>query len=97
MVEKTNSIDEWCQNIDGEFITMCDYYYLRGTEKVSYHVVWSIIEILQPFYGLLMEQVNILHSMQIEFESENKVPYMYEFFPFFLTPKSTVLRRKKWA
>lgn len=92
---KFGNVDSWQQNIDGEWITTCDFHYLlQATEKASYHVVWSIIRLLHPFYFLLKAQTRKLHAMQNT--SSPDIPYMYEFFPFFLIKKKIVLRKKQW-
>ncbi|MCG9746419.1 hypothetical protein [Shewanella sp. Isolate8] len=95
-----NNVDQWQQNINGEWITSCEFYYLlKATEKASYHVIWSIISLLRPFYSLLREQVYTLHEMYSDSTSGDKeeIPYLYEFFVFFLKSKHSVLRKKQWA
>jgi hypothetical protein len=90
------NVDNWQQNINGEWITDCEFYYLlKATEKSSYHVVWSIISILKPFYYLLQTQTRMLHQMGDG--SSTDIPYLYEFFPFVLASKRVVLRKKNWA
>jgi len=87
--------DAWCQHINGEPITTIDFhYYMLTTEKANPHIIWSIIDMLRPFYSLLHEQVRILHD---KWNHEKSIPFMYEFFPFFLTHKHVVLKRKQWA
>lgn len=77
---------------------MLDFYYLMfATEKANPHVVWSVIEILRPFYGLLRHQCHELHELYALQGKENEIPFMYEFFPFFLTRKSSALRKKQWV
>lgn len=93
---KFGDVDNWQQNINGEWITGCDFYYLlKATEKSSYHVVWSIIGILKPFYYLLKAQTYKLHEMG--HDSSTDIPHIYEFFPFVLKSKNSVLRKKRWA
>ena len=95
---KNGPPDQWVQNIDGEWITMIDFHYLyHATEKASYHVVWSIIDLLNPFYHLLQKQVYRLHEMNSDLAGSEEVPHMYEFFPFLLSHKSSVLRKKQWS
>lgn len=90
------NVDNWQQNINGEWITDCEFHYLhKATEKSSYHVVWSIICILKPFYYLLKAQTHKLHQMGDTLSTN--IPYMYEFFPFVLACKRSVLRKKNWA
>lgn len=89
--------NRWKQNINGEWITYCDFYFLlMATEKANKHIIWSIIQILYPFYHILGYQVQKVH----EFDSashENEIPFMYEFFSFFLTSKESTLRKKQWV
>jgi len=97
---KFGDVNNWQQNLNGEWISGCDFYYLfQATEKASYHVNWSIISLLYPFYHLLQTQVFRLHKMQDALPEKipDEVPFMYEFFPFFLTSKSKVLRKKQWT
>ncbi len=87
--------DSWRQHINGEPVTTIDFhYYMLTTEKANPHIIWSIIDMLRPFYSLLHEQVRILHE---KWNHEESIPFMYEFFPFFLTHKHAVLKRKRWA
>lgn len=98
IVEHSGMASSWQQNVDGEWITMLDFYYLMlATDKANPYVVWSVIEILRPFYGLLRHQSFELHELYASKGKENEIPYMFEFFPFFLTPKSSVLRKKQWV
>jgi len=95
---KNGNPSQWVQNIDGEWITMIDFhYFFQATEKASYHVVWSIINLLNPFYSLLKKQVYRLHKMQNDLSKSEEIPHMYEFFPFLLASKQTVLRKKQWV
>ncbi|MEP2650426.1 MAG: hypothetical protein ABJH06_00395 [Paraglaciecola sp.] len=87
--------NSWCQNITGEPVTTIDYhYYMLTTEKATPHIIWSVIDMLRPFYSLLHEQVRILHD---KWNQEESIPFMCDFFPFFLTQKHAVLKRKRWA
>ena len=87
--------DSWCQHINGEPVTTIDFHFLMlTTEKANPHIVWSIIDMLRPFYNLLGEQVRILHE---KLNYEENIPFMSEFFSFFLTHKYTVLKRKRWV
>ncbi|CAK2847129.1 conserved hypothetical protein [Vibrio crassostreae] len=98
VIERSGMASSWQQNVDGEWMTMLDFYYLMfATEKANPHVVWSVIDILRPLYGLLRHQCHELHELYALKGKENEIPYMYEFFPFFLTPKSSVLRKKQWV
>lgn len=97
VIERSGMASSWQQNVDGEWVTVLDFYYLMSaTEKANPHIIWSIIEILRPFYGLLRHQCYELHELYAQQGKENEIPYMYEFFPFFLTPKSSALRKKQW-
>jgi len=89
--------DSWQQNLDGEWVTTFEFVYLlSATEKANYHVVWSIISLLRPFYHILQHQIYRIHELTSEQGSQIELPHMYEFFSFFLTPKHIVLRKKKW-
>ncbi|MBD1571546.1 MULTISPECIES: hypothetical protein [Aliivibrio] len=97
-IDRNGLATNWKQNINGDWITILEFTYLRHTtEKASYHVVWSIIDMLRPFYYVLQYQTYRIHQLNVDNNASNEVPHMYEFFPFFLTPKSSVLRKKKWA
>jgi len=86
------------RNINGDLMMMSEYHYLyHATEKANFHIVWSVISLLTPFYSLLMKQSHDLHDLADLLGEKQTVPYMYEFFPFFLTPKSLVLKRKSWG
>lgn len=88
------ALDSWCQNITGEPVTTIDlHYYLLRTEKANPYIIWSIIDMLRPFYSLLREQVRMLNETWSQKES---IPFIYEFFVFFLTNKNTILKRKSW-
>lgn len=99
-VDKMNMASSWYhgRNIDGELMMMSEFHYLyHATEKANFHIVWSLISLLSPFYSLLSKLSHKLHSLAESIGAKQTVPYMYEFFPFFLTPKNLVLKRKKWG
>ncbi|MCG9565506.1 hypothetical protein [Vibrio chagasii] len=86
------------RNINGDLMMMSEYHYLyHATEKANFHIVWSVISLLTPFYSLLMKQSQDLHVLADLLGEKQTVPYMFEFFPFFLAPKSLVLKRKSWG
>ncbi|ENH9245599.1 hypothetical protein ABWZ84_003455 [Vibrio cholerae] len=86
------------RNINGELMTMLEYHYLyHATEKANFHIVWSLISLMTPFYSLLRKQSHDLHNLADSRGAKQTVPYMYEFFPFFLAPRSLVLKRKSWS
>ncbi|HFD4038247.1 TPA: hypothetical protein ACF3XN_002996 [Vibrio parahaemolyticus] len=98
VVDRSGMAGNWQQNVDGEWITMVDFYYLMcATEKANPHIVWSIIEMLRPFHSLLGHQCKELHNLYASQDKQNDIPYMFEFFPFFLIPKSSALRKRQWA
>lgn len=98
MAVNLEELGEWKQGIDGEFVTSIDFYYLMlATEKANPHVIKSIIEILYPFYWLIKHQCNELANLFSVQNKESEIPCMFEFFSFFLTPKSSILRKKRWA
>ncbi|MBE0370998.1 hypothetical protein PAUR_b1151 [Pseudoalteromonas aurantia 208] len=97
---KYGDVSHWYQNLNGEWITDIDFYYFfTATEKASYHVSWSIISLLRPFYYLLQAQTIKLHDMQNSLPEKvpEDLPHMYEFFSFLLENKSSVLRKKQWV
>lgn len=99
-VDEMNLASSWYhgRNIDGELMMMSEFHYLyHATKKANFHIVWSLISLLSPFYSLLSKLSHKLHSMAESIGVNQTVPYMYEFFPFFLTPKNLVLKRKKWG
>lgn len=56
------------------------------------YCVWLVISLLEPFYELIYDLCSAIHKI----EEGSSVPAMYEFFPFLLCDKDTVLRRKSW-
>ncbi|MGU3192144.1 hypothetical protein ACVYF0_16900 [Vibrio cholerae] len=99
-VDRTGQADAYYpgRNINGEPMLMSEYHYLyHATEKANYQVIWSIISMLEPFYDLLNELCHKLHQLADSLGNKQTVPYMYEFFPFFLTPRSIVIRKKRWS
>lgn len=98
-VDKNGLASVWYsgRNIDGELMMISEYHYLyHATEKANFHIVWSLISLMSPFYSLLEKLSNDLHELADLLGVTQTVPYMYEFFPFFLTPKNLVLQRKSW-
>lgn len=98
-VDKNGSADSWYpgRNINGELMMMSEYHYLfHATAKASGHVIWSIISILEPFYFLLQRLTFKLHELQDSMKSSQQVPHIYEYFPFFLSLKEQVLRKREW-
>lgn len=57
------------------------------------YCVWLIISLLEPFYELLYRLCAAIHKLQ----DGSSVPEMYEFFPFLLCDKNTVIRRRSWV
>jgi len=86
------------RNINGQPMTMLEYhYFLHATSKASYHIIWSIISMLSPFYHLLQELTYEIHNIESEQGIKESIPFMYEFFPFLLSFKHQVLRKKQWS
>ncbi|MGN2670340.1 hypothetical protein [Aliivibrio fischeri] len=99
-VEQMGAGTSWYhgRNIDGELMMISEYHYFyHATEKANFHIAWSLISIMYPFYSLLSQLSHKLHDLSESLDLEQAVPYMYEFFPFFLTPKKSVLKRKRWV
>lgn len=98
VVDRSGMGGSYQQNINGEWISMIDFYFLMSAiDKANPHIVWSVIEILRPFHSLLWHQCDELHEKYASQGKENEIPYMFEFFPFLLTPKSSALRKKQWV
>lgn len=76
----------WVPHVD---VMMKDYI-LAETRP---YCVWLVISLLEPFYKLLYELCSAIHKV----EEGSSVPAIYEFFPFLLCNKDTVLRRKSWV
>ncbi|WP_221887201.1 hypothetical protein, partial [Vibrio cholerae] len=98
-VDKNGLAAAWYsgRNINGDLMMISEYHYLyHATEKANFHIVWSLISIMAPFYSLLVKLSHDLHELAASLKTKQTVPYMYEFFPFFLAPKSLVLKRKSW-
>lgn len=85
-------------NINGQPMTMLEYhYFFHATSKASYYIIWSIISMLEPFYHLLEKLTSKIHYIENEQGLKESIPFMYEFFPFFLSFKHQVLRKKQWS
>ncbi|PSU73293.1 hypothetical protein C9J22_04995 [Photobacterium phosphoreum] len=98
--DKMNMASSWYpgRNIDGELMMMSEFHYLyHATEKANFHIVWTLVSLLSPFYSLLSKLSHELHNLAELQGVKQTVPYMYEFFSFFLAPKNLVLKRKKWG
>ncbi|MBD1567971.1 hypothetical protein HC728_00770 [Aliivibrio sp. S10_S31] len=99
-VEEMGMASCWYQGrgIDGELMMISEYHYLfHATEKANFHIVWSLISIMRPFHSLLRLLSHKLHNLAESLGIKQAVPYMYEFFSFFLTPKNSALRKKRWV
>lgn len=83
---------------DGEYRTQVDITFLHSLLKISRgYSVWTIIKLLEPFYELFRSLISAAHTEEDKMNiQETNVPFMYEFFPFFLCDKNTCIKRKRW-
>jgi hypothetical protein len=87
------------RGLDGEWRPQVDGVFLHELFRRSAgYCVWTLIQILQPFHGLLWalcEEIDgIDHSKG---RPANSVPRLYEFFPFFLADRTSSIRRRRWV
>ncbi len=88
----------WEQDWKGNFRPTVDMVFLNELFRQSRrYCVWAVVQILYPFHDLL----RLLSSKAHEIEEQQgitdiTVPYMYEYFPFFLCEKRTSIRRTRW-
>lgn len=73
-------------------------YQVEVANQSRGHCVWIMIQILKPIYDLIYDLVSRNHALDDEKgRKDPDVPYMYEFFPFCLGQRETVIRRKAWT
>ncbi|MCP2137863.1 hypothetical protein J2S28_004987 [Rhizobium sp. SLBN-94] len=89
----------WEMGPRGQYdLTIDVTYQLEVTRQTRGHCVWIFIELLRPIYSLIERLVRELHELeQAKGIGNPDVPYMYEFFPFCLGDRQTVVRRKAWT
>ncbi|MDW9354622.1 hypothetical protein GOA97_01910 [Sinorhizobium meliloti] len=82
---------EWWPNVDMVF----RHELFRRTRP---YFVWTVIRISYPFYDLLRALSSSAHKIEEERGiKELGVPYMYEYFPFFLCNRRTSVERTRWT
>jgi hypothetical protein len=88
----------WERGIDGQWRATVDITFLHALFKnANRYCVWTMIRIMRPFYFLLSALCKENHTLEErKGMQEIIVPYMYEFFPFFLCDRSTSTSRKNW-
>jgi hypothetical protein len=88
----------WEQGLDGQVQTTVDIVFMHELFRLSRpYCVWTVIRILHPFYELLTDLCDEVHSVEVNKEiSDITVPYMFEFFLFFLSDKQTSTKRSRW-
>lgn len=89
----------WEQHWKGDFRPTVDMVFLHELFRQSRrHCVWAVVKILSPFYDLLRVLSSKAHKIEVQQGSRDiTVPYMYEYFPFFLCDKRTTIRRTRWT
>ncbi len=89
----------WERWIDGRYVTNVDAIYLHSLfKKANPYCVWTILRLLKPFYKLLDVLSDQVHKIEVEKGiNEPTVPYITEFFPFFLASLDSVRRRRNWT
>lgn len=87
------------QAIDGQWIPQVDGLYLHEVfRRANPYCVWTLIRILKPFYFLIDKLTDEVHGLEINRGiGSPTVPYLIEFFPFFLCDIRTATRRKNWT
>jgi len=86
----------WEQGLDGQFRTTVDATFLHELfRRSTRYCVWAVIRILKPFYSLLVRLCDAVHALETGSDGP-MVPYMVEFFPFFLCDRRTSTRRSSW-
>lgn len=87
------------RGLDQQLMTTLDVIaYPQLIEAASPYAVWRTFRIVKPLYDLIDRVVEDVHK--IEQKKGHKypiVPYLYEYFPFLLLDKSSVLRKRIWS
>lgn len=88
----------WERGPSGQYeLTIDVTYQLEVFRRTRGHGVWTILNILRPFYDLLGRLCDDVHQIEMSKKTDMPtVPYMKEFVPFFLCTKRTAIRRKDW-
>lgn len=86
------------RGLDQQLMTTLDAIaYPQLIQAASSYAVWRTFRIIKPLYSLMTRIVEDIH--EVEHKKGHKyplVPYLYEFFPFLLLDKSSVLKKRKW-
>ena len=87
------------RGLDGQLMTTLDaVMYPQLVDAAAPHMVWHVFKIISPFYFLISDVVKAAHEIEHSKRVNHpNIPYMYEFFPFFLLDRSDVIRRRKWG
>jgi hypothetical protein len=86
----------WNTDFRGHPLLVIDAMVISEKIRVTRpYAAWLLLRIIAPFYNILSE----LHSLADEATTPSgspypDIPYLHEFFPFLLTSKSEVIRRK---
>lgn len=87
------------RGLDQQLMTTLDTIaYPQLIEAVSPYAVWRTFRIIRPLYRLIDRVVEDVHEIEHQKGHDYPlVPYLYEFFPFLLLDRSSVLRKKTWG
>lgn len=87
------------RDLDGQLMTTLDaIMYPQLVSAAAPYMVWQVFKIFRPFYHLISDVVEAAHAVEhSKGINHPNVPYMYEFFPFLLLDRATVLKRRKWG
>lgn len=89
----------WEMGPKGQYdLTIDVTYQLEAARVTRGHVVWTVIEILEPMYRVILALENALHEAELaKGMTTAVVPHMTEFFPFGMTDRAAAIRRKQWT
>lgn len=87
------------RGLDQQLMTTLDtIVYPQFIEAASPYVVWRTFRVIKPLYSLIDRVVDEVHVIEQQKGHDYPlVPYLYEFFPFLLLDRGSVIRRKKWG
>jgi len=87
------------RGLDQQLMTTLDTIaYPQLIEAASSYAVWRSFRIVSPLYSLISRVVDDVHEIERQRGHDYPlVPYLYEFFPFLLLDRSSVLRKKRWG
>ena len=87
-------------DFNGNIMTRVDVIFMAKVLRIANpYVNWFLVKTLRPVYDILFELISRIDETMLGYgaQSREQIPYLYEFFPFLLLDKKSVLRRRKWA